>query len=136
MSTKTFIKVFYVLIRYTPGFLCRYLPKRYDALVLWWRRKKLAAKHKFRTTKLWKIWKKDMINWDKKFFATRYYKGACMFLTLRRRLQKQRKGLTKLELVSSIVSSKNNRSYFYSPLQSLIPLFISGAVFILPVIVV
>lgn len=43
---------------------------------------------------------------------------------------KQNKALTPLEFVSSIISSGNNKSRFYSPINSFLPFVISGAVFI------
>lgn len=54
-----------------------------------------------------------------------------LLLTLEEKyIIKQNKALTPIEFVSLIVSAKNNKSFFYSPLHSFIPLFLSGSVLI------
>jgi len=49
---------------------------------------------------------------------------------------KQNKALTKDEFLSYAISNGSNRSYFYSPLHSFLPLFISGVVFSILIILI
>jgi len=60
-----------------------------------------------------------------KYYDEYFFKS----LNLKNKIIKQNKALTPEEVLSYAITSGSNRSHFYSPLHSFLPLFISGIVF-------
>jgi len=79
--------------------------------------------------------KEKIINFDKKYLKVDKVENTYNNFS-KNSLVKQNKALTKYEFLSYAITSGSNRSYFYSPLHSFLPLFISGVMLSLLIIMV